>query len=121
MKFTDDENGQQVSKRELARRRDARAAERQAEPVVSDGLMAFTNLLRHGSADGRKNVVCNFAVEPRPKPVKRAVAPALGFSAEEIPAAHRRGEIDFDDHGSRHPSTRYSVTRQRPAYWPKIF
>lgn len=112
MKFRDDDSGEMVSRRELARRRDARVAERQQETFnFPETAQALTNLLRHGSVDGKRTTVTNFAQEPRRKPAE-PTAPSLGLTAEEIPEAHRAGLVDFDHHPghSLGPGFKYSLT-----------
>lgn len=116
MKVTDQETGEQVSRRELARRRDARAAERQERPGSEWQPLHKrlpTEPLPPEQSPKTTGLPAPAVVKPAPQPSPRG---EHGFTAEEIPQAHRDGKVHFDEHGIRDPRFKYALSSQQPAY-----
>ncbi len=119
-KLTDAETGEAVSLRELARRRVSRAEQRQSpQPQASSDLGHRSEwdplLARRMEREKRppSGLPPPAVVQPqRPAPLPQKPINNLGLTAEQIPDAHRRGDVDFDRHPGRDmgPGFRYSVS-----------
>jgi len=108
-KLTDSETGEAVSLRKLARRRESRAAERQspqpATPSDQSARAVWDPLLAkrmERDQNPERGLPAPAIAQPRQeRPAPQKPINSLGLTAEQIPAAHRRGDVDFDRHPGR--------------------